>query len=92
VGQHHKDALRLPAEAAEAAKTAGNGGILMSEQQPCRRSKISTVVAPETVELTERAAEERRTTPSQVMRVLIEDGASGWPVSQGGCSMIAMNG
>ncbi len=45
----------------------------MSEQQ--RRRKISTVVAPEAVETIERAAEERRTTPSQVMRCLIEDGA-----------------
>jgi uncharacterized protein (DUF1778 family) len=45
----------------------------MSDRQS--REQISTRVARDAYEVIERAAEARRTTPSHVARVLLEDGA-----------------
>jgi hypothetical protein len=52
---------------------ADNGDALMLERQP--REKISTRIEAEAARAIEEAAERRRTTPSQVARVLLEDGA-----------------
>jgi antitoxin component of RelBE/YafQ-DinJ toxin-antitoxin module len=46
-----------------------------TENDVHRRVSISTRIDSEVAELIARAAEERRTTPSQVARVLLEDAA-----------------
>ena len=46
----------------------------MSEQRPTR-GQISTRIERDALEVIEKVAAERRTTPSQVARVLLEDGA-----------------